>query len=76
MKVRLDIVVVVRFNVAFRPKKTNKQNKKTNKTKMVKDHFLALIHLSGTVCPKHSATLILPPLFKAAIKTHLFNNYF
>ena len=26
---------------------------------------------------KHSATLILPPLFsKAALKTHLFNNYF
>ena len=39
---------------------------------MVKDLFLMLAHLSGTICLKHSATLILPP-FKAALKTHLFN---
>ena len=31
---------------------------------MVKDHLLTLAHLFGTVCLKHSATLILPPLLK------------
>ena len=31
---------------------------------MVKDLFLMLAHLSGTICLKHSATLILPPLLK------------
>ena len=37
VKVRLDIVVVVvRFNLAFRPKKTNKQNKKQTKQKTKK----------------------------------------
>ena len=36
-----------------------------------------LAHLSGTICLKHSATLILPAQsFKASLKTHLFNNYF
>ena len=29
-----------------------------------KDLFLMLAHLSGTICLKHSATLILPPLSK------------
>ena len=30
----------------------------------VKDLFPMLAHLSGTICLKHSATLILPPLSK------------
>ena len=48
---------------------------------LVKDRFLTLAHLFGTICLKHSATLILPPLlkppsdptssFKAALKTYL-----
>ena len=29
---------------------------------LVKDLFLMLAHMSGTICLKHSATLILPPL--------------
>ena len=31
---------------------------------MVKDRFLTPAHLFGTICLKHSATLILPPLLK------------
>ena len=31
---------------------------------MIKNLFLMLAHLSGTICLKHSATLILPPLSK------------
>ena len=39
--------------------------------------FLMLAHLFGTICLKHSATLIvLHSFFKAAVKTHLLNNYF
>ena len=38
--------------------------------------LLMLAHLSGTICLKNSATLILPLPLKAALKTHLFNNYF
>ena len=30
----------------------------------MRDLFLMLAHLSGTICLKHSATLILPPLSK------------
>ena len=30
----------------------------------VKDRFLTLAHLLGTICLKHSATLVLPPLLK------------
>ena len=33
-------------------------------------------HLSGTVCLKHSATLILHSLSKPPSRPHLFNNYF
>ena len=38
--------------------------KGSNKHHSVKELFLMLAHLSGTICLKHSATLILPPLLK------------
>ena len=42
---------------------------------LVKDRFLTLAHLFGTICLKHSATDFASS-FKAALKMHLFNNYF
>ena len=37
---------------------------RVNTKHLVKDHFLTLACLFGTICPKHSATLILPHLLK------------
>ena len=42
----------------------NKQTNKQTKYHLVKDRFLTLAHLFGTICLKRSATLILPPLLK------------
>ena len=35
--------------------------------RLAREHFLSLAHLLGTICLTHSATLILPPLSKAAL---------
>ena len=42
---------------------------------LVKDHFLTLVRLSGTVCLKYSTTLSLPPLSKP-VQQHFLNCLF
>ena len=44
--------------------KTVNFDRKNDKQHLVKDLFLMLAHLFGTICLKHSYILILPPLLK------------